>query len=546
MAASVHVTNVETVVPAGEFIYSQTDLKGRITEANEVFAQISAYEVKEMIGKPHNLVRHPDMPKEAFADLWKSLKAGRPWQGVVKNRRSDGGFYWVLANISPVREDGKIVGYQSIRRRPTREQIRAAEAAYRRIREGDRSLRVEEGHAVPARSTWAQRLIHPCFRMAAILVAAIVASIFGVVLVLSGGNSPALRDSALALFAIGALGAAFGLLWVMPRLRADLSRLEGYLDDVLTTGDLTLMLTPGGDGFVSHVARKMVLLVNWVQATVMCISDAVVKVENATEEVLKGIQAIDQAAGSQNASTSSVAAAATELSLTIREMSENLKTTESAVTESGRRATKGVEISGKASDRIQSLASAVRTASAEVEALGASSAQVGEIAGVIREIADQTNLLALNASIEAARAGDAGRGFAVVASEVRQLADRTMKATGNIDSLILKIREDSDRAINGMRTGAAEVTGGVTMVREAQEALHGISGMMVEAVRKVSEIAVSSSQQTEAMNDIGSNISRVAAMTEQSVGVVRHTTGLMEFLAPMIGRVHKAVAQYRV
>src|SRR5208282_4007103 len=105
---------------------------------------------------------------------------------------------------------------------------------------------------------------------------------------------------------------------------------------------------------------------------------------------------------------------------------------------------------------------------------------------------------------------------------------------------------DSDRAIAGMKAGASEVTGGVTMVREAQAALQGINGLMGDAVRMVSEIAVSSSQQTDAMNDIGANITHVAAMTEQSVSVVQRTTSLMQFLEPLIGRVHKAVAQYKV
>src|ERR1700728_2456589 len=146
MAASTvkaHVTNVETPVPEGVFIFSQTDLKGRITEANAAFAEISGYKAEEMIGKPHNLVRHPDMPREAFADMWKSLEAGRTWQAVVKNRRSDGGFYWVVAHASPVGENGQIVGSQSISSKRSREQIQAAGEAYRRIREGDRSLKIE-------------------------------------------------------------------------------------------------------------------------------------------------------------------------------------------------------------------------------------------------------------------------------------------------------------------------------------------------------------------------------------------------------------------
>ena len=96
MARNVHVTDVETILPEKAFIYSQTDLKGIIVEANDTFAAISGYAVEEMIGKPHNLVRHPDMPKEAFADLWHSLKQGRPWQGIVKNRRKDGG-YWPIS-----------------------------------------------------------------------------------------------------------------------------------------------------------------------------------------------------------------------------------------------------------------------------------------------------------------------------------------------------------------------------------------------------------------------------------------------------------------
>jgi aerotaxis receptor len=120
MATQAYTNNVETIVPDNTFIYSQTDLKGKIVEANEAFAEISGYTVANLIGQPHNIVRHPDMPKEAFADLWRSLKAGRPWQGLVKNRRSDGGYYWVIANVSPVRENGRIVGYQSLRLKPSR------------------------------------------------------------------------------------------------------------------------------------------------------------------------------------------------------------------------------------------------------------------------------------------------------------------------------------------------------------------------------------------------------------------------------------------
>ena len=188
----------------------------------------------------------------------------------------------------------------------------------------------------------------------------------------------------------------------------------------------------------------------------------------------------------------------------------------------------------------------VKSASVEVEALGTSSAEVGAIAGVIREIADQTNLLALNASIEAARAGDAGRGFAVVAHEVRSLADRTMKATAKIDALISTIKGDSERAISGMRTGATKVTTGVALVREAHGTLEGINTLMAEAVQRVSEIATSSSQQTEAINEISVNMADVSTMTQRNLSTVSQATRLMDDLTPLVDRVRQAVEQYRV
>jgi aerotaxis receptor len=549
MAAStvkVHVTDVETSVPEGVFIFSQTDLKGRITEANEAFAAISGYRAEDMIGQPHNLVRHPDMPREAFADMWKSLQSGRPWQAVVKNRRNDGGFYWVLANASPVREQGRVVGYQSIRFKPTREQVQAASEAYRRIREGDRSLTIEDGRVVSHRAAWLEFAAGCAVQLRLSMVSALAAAILGIAALAAGSGHPFLRPLAEVVFALSALAALVGLFHADRRLHRDLSAVLAYLDRVLSTGDLRERFELNREDCLGAIGRRLTLLTHWVQAAVLSIGDAAVHVEKGTGEVYRGVLEIDQAANSQSAASSSVAAAAAELGLTIREVSDHLRNTESTVSQTGEKATEGAGVSERAAEQIHSLAAAIKGASAEVAALGATSAEVGQIAGVIREIADQTNLLALNASIEAARAGAAGRGFAVVATEVRNLADRTMKATANIDALIVKIKGDSERAIQGMRTGEAQVSDGVTMVQAAKEALVGINTLMGEAVRRVSEIANSSSQQTEAMNEISRNITQVASMTEQNEAVVRRTTELMNALNPMVSRVQKAVLQYQV
>jgi len=106
---------IETDVPESELIISRTDLKGNITYVNETFAMISGYEADELIGKTHNIVRHPDMPKSIYKDLWETIQSGKSWQGFVKNRRKDGGYYWVNAEISGVYKDDKLVEYKSLR-----------------------------------------------------------------------------------------------------------------------------------------------------------------------------------------------------------------------------------------------------------------------------------------------------------------------------------------------------------------------------------------------------------------------------------------------
>lgn len=143
------VTQKEIMLSPGQSIVSTTDLKGRITAVNPVFVQISGFTEPELIGQAHNLVRHPDMPPEAFADLWATLQAGRPWTGLVKNRCKNGDHYWVLANATPIFEDGQPVGYMSVRTAPSRDQVAVAEAAYRDFREGRAAgLAIREGAVV--------------------------------------------------------------------------------------------------------------------------------------------------------------------------------------------------------------------------------------------------------------------------------------------------------------------------------------------------------------------------------------------------------------
>ncbi|WP_194270092.1 methyl-accepting chemotaxis protein [Candidatus Methylospira mobilis] len=152
MRTNLPVTNVEYPLKETSFIVSKTDLKGIIIYVNAEFIETSGFTEQELIGQPHNLVRHPDMPEEAFADMWATLQSGKPWSGVVKNRCKNGDFYWVLTHVTPIIDDGVAVGYLSVRHKPSQEQIDTHTAVYRAFKEGRQGhLRIHEGKAVKPR-----------------------------------------------------------------------------------------------------------------------------------------------------------------------------------------------------------------------------------------------------------------------------------------------------------------------------------------------------------------------------------------------------------
>lgn len=130
---TLYVTEKEFPYPEGRLIISRTDLNGIITHANEAFVELSGWNREDLIGQPHAILRHPDMPAAAFKDLWDTLKAGKKWFGYVKNLRKDGGHYWVYATAVPNVRNGQVVGYTSVRREPSRKKIEEMTALYKKM-----------------------------------------------------------------------------------------------------------------------------------------------------------------------------------------------------------------------------------------------------------------------------------------------------------------------------------------------------------------------------------------------------------------------------
>ena len=538
------VTQVETLLPEGEFIYSSTDLKGIIVEANEAFARISNFTREEMIGQSHNMVRHPDMPPAAFADLWRDLKAGRPWRGIVKNRRKDGGFYWVVANVSPVRDNGQLVGYQSVRARPTREEITAADGAYKRLNAGDYSIRVESGRVVKNRPAWILNLLSLRSQM---LLAGLVALLPAVEALSDHLGGPTFPDSlALVVASVSVLYALYFLFIYAPMTTRDLDRTAEWMEDVLSTGDLRKRLNLERRDVVGSIARKADKFSSSVQATIQGIADIARQVELATKDVNSGMKSSHTSAQKQSEASSSAAAAIEQVTVSIGEVAAHAKTTMETATHTGEVSRQGTQITKDASKTIESLADTVRQSAEQVEALGQRSEEISRVTGVIKEIADQTNLLALNAAIEAARAGEAGRGFAVVADEVRKLAERTTRATQEIGQMTQSIQNETQHAVQGMRAGAQQVAEGVHLVNDTEEALRQINLEMAKTTEMVGEISHASDEQQSAMIELAQNVERVANMTEQNVVVVNQTSNTVDYLNSVVLRMRKAVTQYGV
>ena len=454
------------------------------------------------------------MPPEAFADMWGTLKDGLSWSGLVKNRRKNGDHYWVRANATPVREGGRVVGYMSVRTKPSRDEVAQAEDLYARFRDGKmrgwrfhRGLIVREGgmawRTLPQLMTVSGRIRVACMTM----------------------TLPALAGLAYATESIGVAGpwmvAVLGAAWLA----------SGWLErqiaqPIRLTLEQALAVASGQPGSSPGLNRadELALLLR-------AVNQAGLNLRSLVDDVgvqVQGLQVASSeiAAGNQDLSCRTEQAAAS-LQQTASSMDQLSATVQNNADTARQAAERTASVNGMAASGGDVVSQVVNTMSD----IARSSSKIADIIGVIDSIAFQTNILALNAAVEAARAGEQGRGFAVVASEVRALAQRSAGAAREIKSLI----SDS----------VTRIEAGASLTEGAGKTMSDLIAQVQQVNALISEIHSASIDQSAGISQTNQAVVHLDQVTQQNAALVEQSANAAAQLHQRTRRLAEAVYAFR-
>jgi aerotaxis receptor len=520
MRTNLPVTGIEKTLRPGVSIVSKTDLQGNIAYINPYFVEISGFTEQELMGAPQNIIRHPDMPPEAFADMWATLKQGIPWTGLVKNRCKNGDHYWVQANVTPVREGGRAVGYMSVRTAPSRAQVNTAEAAYRQFRSGQaQGLAIHRGAVV--RTGVARWLAALRDMPLNILLLTSMGLLMGLVVLMAFSG---LTDSAISTpgWVLGQAG--LGLLVIAYLWYTLSSSLIQPLQEATSVaraiagGDLASRFDSSRKGDTGQLLQALQQMNVNLTAIIGDVRTNIRSIELATGEIATGNIELSSRTEQQASSLEETAASMEELTSTVKQNADNARQANELAMTASSVAVRG----GKAVGQVVHTMGSINT----------SSRKIVDIIGVIDGIAFQTNILALNAAVEAARAGEQGRGFAVVAAEVRNLAQRSAAAAKEIKSLI----DDS----------VGKVEEGSQQVMDAGKTMDEIVGSVKRVTDIMAEITAASLEQTTGIEQVNQAITQMDQVTQQNAALGEQAAAAASSLQQQSQDLAQAISVFKI
>ncbi|MBK1687544.1 methyl-accepting chemotaxis protein [Rubrivivax gelatinosus] len=501
MKLNLPVTQVERRYADDLTLVSTTDPQGRITHCNAAFAELSGYTADELLGRAHNVVRHPDTPPEVFADMWATLGAGRPWSGVVKNRCRNGDHYWVVANVTPVLDAGRVAAYMSVRHRPTPGQVQAAEArfaAFARARDGGGAAPrpAPPGADAPRRLT---------LELAAGLLLLVVLAL-------------APLGLGMAVHAALLLGVAA---WLVLRFERRVARgLQAATDAAgrLAGCDLAMHCEHTRAEPLSTLLHGIWLANLNMRAVVEDVRHEIRTIESGADGIAQGSLGLSRLAALQSDDVQVTAVAMEQITRSAEAVAATAREVDQAAAGARQTARRGGQSVAEMLTTMSAIERATRAAAETVE--------------LMEDIADQTELLAREASAAAARAGEEGIAYAVVASRIGALAHRSRSSAQQVSRLVsacaVQVAEGSRRA------GAA--------LADVEAAVDAV-GCVADRQR---EIATATDEQARGVAEATRAVARIDAAAGENAVLAGQSAAAGQALRERAATLARAVAVFRV
>jgi len=525
MKQNLPITNNEVSFTNGDEIISTTDIKGTITSYNQTFLNISGFSPAELDGVNHNVVRHPDMPSAAFADLWQNLKADNHWMGIVKNRCKNGDFYWVDAYVTPMVENGQLVGYESVRAKPSKERVDRADKIYRAINKGKK----------PIIGSFFQRLSMTNRNLLANSSSLVVA---GATLFTTSNSLGTLSYAAAA--AIGVVSIYLANKWALQPLHQAVKVAQKEVNNPL----MALIYT-GRNDEIGQIQLPRMMLQAKVRTILGRISDASIKISQAAQDSSSSVQDINDSLQMQAGETDLVSTAITEMAASVGEVARTAAHAAGVASDADNHSQEGVQHASGAGDGLHLMTTAVNDIADVVSQLAEDSKNIDTILNVIQSVAEQTNLLALNAAIEAARAGEHGRGFAVVADEVRTLASRTQESTEEIKNLITKLNTAVTTAVSVLSNSQKSADDSEQQITKAIDSLKGIAVQIHSINDMNAQIATAVDEQSSVSEEVSGNVNRINHASMQALTGANDAKNSALQLAEQANDLHNMLERFR-